>query len=251
MRVYTAQPLTAGARVTLESRPARHLLQVLRLKAGDALVLFNGDGYDYPGLLAVARRDVAEVTLASASGDDKPEPEPAPALAIELALGISKGERMDFALQKAVELGVSRLVPLFTGRGLVRLSGDRLARRQQHWEGVVISACEQSGRRRLPEVGGARGLTDWLGEASGPALLLDHRADRGLDQLAPPPEGRIALLVGAEGGLTPAEREAALAAGLTGARLGPRILRSETAPLAAIAAIQILWGDLRSGPLRD
>jgi len=243
-RAYTQQALEPGARVVLAQQPSRHLTQVLRLQVGDAVVLFNGDGRDYRGTLVAARRDAAEVTLDKVLAGDR---EPAPVLEIELALGISKGERMDFALQKAVELGVSTLVPLFTKRGVVRLSGERLARRQQHWEGVVISACEQSGRRRVPGVQRARTLNDWLSTAGGTALLLDHRADRGLDQLPPPTDGRVSLLIGAEGGLTPAERDATAAAGLIGVRLGPRILRTETAPLAAIAALQILWGDFRSG----
>ncbi len=247
VRLYTPQPLAPGARVALEAQPSRHLTQVLRLKAGDPLALFNGDGRDYTGTLVNARRDGAEVVLA---GTPVPEPEPVPLLEIELALGISKGERMDFALQKAVELGVSRLVPLFTQRGVVRLSGDRLARRQEHWRGVSIAACEQSGRRRLPDVLPARALEDWLGGIDGTALLLDHRADLGLDQMAPPADGRVALLIGAEGGLSPTERDAAVAAGLTGVRLGPRILRTETAPLAAMAALQVLWGDFRGLPLR-
>ena len=244
VRAYTAQPLEPGARVALEQQPSRHLTQVLRLQVGDAVVLFNGDGHDYSGILVAGRRDAAEVAL-----DVGPAgaPEPAPVLEIELALGISKGERMDFALQKAVELGVSTLTPLFTKRGVVRLSGERLARRQKHWQGVVIAACEQSGRRRVPGVQHARALNDWLSAARGTALLLDHRAEQGLDRIPPPTDGRVSLLIGAEGGLTPPEREAAAAAGLIGVRLGPRILRTETAPLAAIAAMQVLWGDFRSG----
>jgi 16S rRNA (uracil1498-N3)-methyltransferase len=246
-RFYTPQDLAPGARVTLEPQPSRHLTQVLRLQAGDAVVLFNGDGCDYQGILVSPRRDAVEVIL---DGSPPAAPEPDPVLDIELALGISKGERMDFALQKAVELGVSRLVPLFTQRGVVRLSGDRLARRQQHWLGVSIAACEQSGRRRLADVLPARSLEDWIGGFDGMGLLLDHRAALGPDQLAPPQDGRIRLLIGAEGGLSPTERDAAVAAGLTPVRLGPRILRTETAPLAAIAALQVLWGDLRSLPIR-
>jgi 16S rRNA (uracil1498-N3)-methyltransferase len=244
VRAFARQLLEPGARVRLGPQPSRHLTQVLRLQVGDAVVLFNGDGQDYHGTLVAARREAAEVDLDPTPPGD---PEPAPVLEIELALGVSKGERMDFALQKAVELGVSALVPLFTKRGVVRLSGERLARRQQHWEGVVISACEQSGRRRVPVVQRAQALNDWLSDARGTALLLDHRAEQGLDQLAAPAGGRVSLLIGAEGGLTRAERDAAAVAGLVGVRLGPRILRTETAPLAAIAALQILWGDFRIG----
>jgi 16S rRNA (uracil1498-N3)-methyltransferase len=172
------------------------------------------------------------------------EPEPPAPLAIHLGLGVSKGERMDFALQKAVELGVSSIAPLFTERSVVRLSGDRLGKREAHWRGVVIAACEQSGRRRLPALHPARSLETWLSQAHPFPLLLHHRGGLPLPSL-PPPGASLSLLIGPEGGLADGERSHAEHAGFASVRLGPRILRTETAPLAALAVVQALWGDLR------
>jgi 16S rRNA (uracil1498-N3)-methyltransferase len=215
---------------------------VLRLGAGDRLTLFNGDGYDYPARIETPARDGAQLSIGQPGELEPPMP-----LRITLALGVSKGERMDFALQKSVELGVCALQPLFTERSVVRLRDDRLHKRMQHWQGVVVAACEQSGRRRLPALAQPRRLSDWLEVASEPAtrLLLDHRSDHPLTALAAPSDDSVTLLVGPEGGLARAERDAAMARGFTGIRLGPRVMRTETAPLAAIAAIQALWGDFR------
>jgi 16S rRNA (uracil1498-N3)-methyltransferase len=220
-RVYVDLPLTAGARVVLPAAQSQHLTLVLRLVAGDQVILFNGDGRDYPAHLRDAHRTGAAV------GCEAPgEEEPVPALRIHLGLGVSKGERMDFALQKAVELGVCRVTPLFTRRSVVRL---------------------QSQRRRLPSLEHAAHLEDWLAQRHPGGILLDHRSLTPLPSL-PAPAGDLTLLVGPEGGLSEAERAAARAAGFTGVRLGPRILRTETAPLAAIATIQALWGDFGETP---
>ncbi len=236
-RVYVDLPLAAGARVTLPAAQSQHLTLVLRLAAGDPVTLFNGNGRDYDARLLDAHRTGTAVACGAAGNE-----EPIPALRIHLGLGISKGERMDFALQKAVELGVDRVTPLFTGRSLVRLDPGRLAKRQTHWGGVMIAACEQSGRRRLPSLEQAARLEDWLAQGHPGGIVLDHRSLTPLPGL-PAPGADLTLLVGPEGGLSTAERAAARAAGFTGVRLGPRVLRTETAPLAAIAAIQALWGD--------
>ncbi|HHH39346.1 MAG TPA: 16S rRNA (uracil(1498)-N(3))-methyltransferase [Sedimenticola sp.] len=240
-RVYTALPLRVDSEVRVEGAPARHLLQVLRLRPGAEVLLFNGDGRDYRGRLLTVERRAAEVAVLAAG-----EVEASPALAIRLGLGISRGERMDFAIQKAVELGVTEIIPLLTARCGVRLSPERLRKRQEHWQGVVVAACEQSGRRRLPSLHPATALAHSLEEppAPGVGILLDHRASASLARLPPPP-GRVWLLTGPEGGWTGAERAQLLSAGFRGAHLGPRVLRTETAPLAAIASIQALWGDFR------
>jgi 16S rRNA (uracil1498-N3)-methyltransferase len=243
-RVYADLPLAAGARVTLPAAQSQHLTLVLRLAAGDPVILFNGDGRDYDARLLDAHR-TGTAALCKAAGDE----EPVPALRIHLGLGISKGERMDFALQKAVELGVAGITPLFTARSVVRLDPERLAKRHAHWGGVMIAACEQSGRRRLPGLGQAARLEDWLTLGHPGGILLDHRSATPLPAL-PAPVGNLTLLVGPEGGLSAIERAAARAAGFTGVCLGPRILRTETAPLAAIAAIQALWGDFAEVPHR-
>jgi 16S rRNA (uracil1498-N3)-methyltransferase len=238
-RVHLDHPLEPGTELCLPDGPARHLIQVLRLTTGDHLICFNGDGRDRTARLVSGGRPGVVLAVGAAG-----EPEAIPALQIYLAIGISRGERMDFAIQKAVELGVAGISPLFTERSMVQLKGERLDRRQGHWQGVLISACEQSGRRRLPTLATARTLEEWLAQTPPGALLLDPRAPQSLTQLAPPGPA-MTLLVGPEGGLSPRERDLAARHGVNGIRLGPRILRTETAPLAAIAVIQALWGDFR------
>jgi 16S rRNA (uracil1498-N3)-methyltransferase len=239
-RVYIDAHLAPGETLILPDGPGRHLTQVLRLGPGAPLRVFNGDGRDYGARLASLARQ--QVTLAI---DSPGAAEPLPPLEIQLAIGVSKGERMDYTIQKSVELGVSRISPLFTGRSVVQLRGERLERRMEHWQGVLIGACEQSGRRRLPRLDGATAFSDWIATAPAGTLLLDAQAEQALTAL-PPPEDRVTLLVGPEGGLSPGERRQAQGRGFRPIRLGPRVLRTETAPLAAIAAIQALWGDFRA-----
>ena len=238
-RIFVASPLAEGVRVTLPPSPSRHLVQVLRLGAGDPLILFNGDGRDYTGRLLVPAKNAAQARI-----DHRGEIEPPGGLEIHLGIGVSRGERMDLVIQKAVELGATRISPLFTKRSLVRLDGPRLQKRQEHWRAVVVGACEQSGRRRIPELDAGSSLVRWLAEPHGCALLLDHRSGIALPTI-PAPARALSLLAGPEGGLTPDERTMAADAGFTAVRLGPRILRAETAPLAALAAAQALWGDFR------
>jgi len=238
-RVYVDAPLASGSEIALPPETAAHLTRVLRLRPDDAVVLFNGDGRDHAGRLLAARREDTRVLVGSAG-----EAEPEPLLRLHLAVGMSRGERMDFVIQKAVELGVASIRPLFTERSVVRLDAERLDRRREHWHGVLVAACEQSGRRRLPHLHPAQALADWLPTVAGTALLLDPQARRSLADL-PAPEGAATLLVGPEGGLSADERARAVSAGFVSVQLGPRILRTETAPLAALAAMQVLWGDLR------
>lgn len=242
IRLYSAQALAPGAAITLEERPARHAQQVLRLAPGAALTLFNGDGRDYTGRIVSARPGQVQVQIEAVGSEEPPPP-----LQIGLGLGVARAERMDFAVQKAVELGVAAITPLLCERTLVRLSGARLAKRQAHWQGVLIAACEQSGRRRLPTLAPVQALPDWLATRPPGGLLLDPQATRALAGL-PAPGPALTLLVGPEGGLSPGERAAARAAGFTGVWLGPRVLRAETAPLAAIAVVQACWGDWRGPP---
>lgn len=241
-RIYLDGPLRAGEQRLLGEAGARHVAAVLRLAPGDALTLFNGDGHDYTARLLRIARGETEVMV----GEPGPA-EPPSRLSIALGLGIAKGERMDFAIQKAVELGVAAIAPLWTGRSQVKLAGERAERRHRHWLGVVIAACEQSGRKRLPELVAPVALSAWLAAQPDNALRLqlDHRATTGLDAQAPPAQRRVCLLIGPEGGLTPEEKAMATRAGFLPLWLGPRVLRAETAPLAAIAAMQALWGDFR------
>jgi 16S rRNA (uracil1498-N3)-methyltransferase len=238
-RIYLDHPLDPDTQLRLPEGPARHLTQVLRLAAGAPLRLFNGDGCDRAAQVVAVTR--AGVTLAvGAAGEAEPD---AP-LRIQLALGISRGERMDYAIQKAVELGVAAVQPLFTERSMVQLKGERLTRRREHWQGILIGACEQSGRRRLPALAPALPLDEWLAVAPPGTLLLDPQAPQAMAQLAQPGPA-VTLLVGPEGGLSHRERDLAGRHRVAGVSLGPRILRAETAPLAAIAVLQALWGDLR------
>jgi 16S rRNA (uracil1498-N3)-methyltransferase len=240
-RLYTEQTLCADTPLLLEEGPSRHLCKVLRLRAPAPLRLFNGDGYEWRGQLMACAKGGAQVLV-----EQQSRFEPPPAMRLTLILGVSKGERMDFAIQKAVELGIDKIVPVFSKRSVVQLQGTRLARRHEHWRGAAISACEQSGRCRLPSIDAAGAFSAALAAANADLrLLLHHQGNHGLNTLRPPQQG-VDLLIGPEGGLAPQEVEEALAAGFIAIKLGPRILRTETAPLAALAAIQMLWGDYRS-----
>lgn len=238
-RFYCPIPLTPGQTARLTEAVSRHALKALRLRVGDGLVLFNGDGTECEAELIQGGREAqARVLVCREVSRESP-------LTVTLAQGISSGERMDYTLQKAVELGVTRIQPLTMRRTVVRLNADKRLRRRAHWQGVVMSACEQCGRARLPVVEDVLDFSDWLNQAtaeSGLRLLLDPAASTRLRDL-PPPTAPLILLAGPEGGLDPAEREEALERGFRPISLGPRILRTETAAVAALAAIQALWGD--------
>lgn len=222
----------------LEAGAAHHLVQVLRLKPGQQVILFNGDGHEFGASLVEIGKRSARLRLLQRS-----EAEPEPPLAIHLGLGLSRGERMDLAVQKSVELGVQAITPLFTEHCGVRLSSQRVDRRLSHWRGIAVSASEQSGRCRLPTLESPVLLSCWLAQSGTESgIMLDHRSSTSLDQI-PRPTGRVRLLAGPEGGLSEQERLLARNNGFSAARLGPRVLRTETAPLAAIAAVQMLWGD--------
>ena len=238
-RVFCDTTLANGAVVKLSSAAAHHVTRVLRLKPGDTLVLFNDTGKEYRGELHAASRRSPQVRVL-----DVGTPEPEPVLAIHLILGVSRGQRMDYALQKATELGVTEITPVITGRSVVRLQDDKREQRQAHWRHILIHACEQSGRCRLPVLHPVVNFLELPAVPGQAGVLLDPFSDKTLADLHPP-SGTLALLVGPEGGLTGQERHAVLDAGFTGIRLGPRILRTETAPLAAVAAAQVLWGDFR------
>jgi len=238
-RIYVPEDLRENSSVELGSEARRHLVQVLRLKSGDDVVLFDGSGRDFAARLREVGKQSCTAELLQIIRE-----EPRPELHLSLAVGISRGERMDFSIQKAVELGVSEIFPLFTERSMVQLKHGRLQKRLEHWNGVIRHACEQSGRSRLPSLHPAKKLADWLKDFHGNGVMLDHRADTPLVDLSAPKQ-KLTLLVGPEGGLSPTERRNAGTAGFRSARLGPRVLRTETAPIAALSVIQALWGDLR------
>lgn len=232
--------LASGAgRVDLPPDAAHHAAKVLRLQKGAEVVVFDGRGGEYPGVVVAAGKPAITVELGPRRERERESP-----LDIVLAQGISAGDKMDFTLQKAVELGISAIQPIACERSVVKLSGERADKRVRHWQQVVVAACEQCGRNRVPEVRPILGLDAWLSslEGTGQRLALAPEAALALRDL-PPPASRMVLLVGPEGGLSPGENRAAAAQGFTPVRLGPRVLRTETAALAALAAIQTLWGD--------
>lgn len=239
-RIYSSLPLSIGSSVVLDERALQHVVRVLRLRAGAELWLFDGRGTEYRAVLETVEKRSAEARILERMERNVESP-----LDIILGQGISRGERMDYALQKAVELGVSGIVPLFTERSAVHLSGERLEKRLRHWRGVVISACEQCGRNYTPGVDTPQSLAAFLGDChAGLAVLLDPRSHRPLKALPSPLGKRLILLIGPEGGLSEVEVKEAQQAGFIDVSLGPRVLRTETATVAALTALQLLWGDL-------
>ncbi|ANB18737.1 16S rRNA (uracil(1498)-N(3))-methyltransferase [Dokdonella koreensis] len=239
-RVYVAATLVSGREIDLPVQAGEHLIRVLRLDRGHPLVLFNGDGAEYAGeIVSLAKRSVT-----ARIGDSRPLADRESPLQLVLAQGIARGEKMDWILQKATELGVGRIVPLITERTEVRLDAERAERRLAHWQAVLAGACEQSGRNRLPLLDAPVKLAHWaaaLGAEAGRRLALDpDGAVRPADLTA---LSAATVVVGPEGGLSDQDLATLGQAGFEGLRLGPRILRTETAGLAAIAALQALHGD--------
>lgn len=239
-RVHVATALAAGALVEVRGAAATHVTRVLRLRPGDALTLFNGDGSDYHGRIQAPGRNsvMVEVQGVAAARAESP-------LVITLVQGIARGDRMDLVVQKATELGVAAIQPVLTARSVVRLDAAGREKRLEHWRGVVIAACEQCGRARLPAIAALLPLPDWLARPAGSALRLQLDPESG-EPLAGAARGAdaIELLVGPEGGLEDGERALARRCGYRSARLGPRVLRSETAAIAALAVVQAAAGDL-------
>jgi 16S rRNA (uracil1498-N3)-methyltransferase len=238
-RFYCPTILAPGAIVSLPANAAIHASKALRLKAGDAAILFNGDGHDYVCELLACQKNTVSAKIKAIRHNDSESP-----LRITLAQAISSGDRMDFTLQKAVELGVTAIQPLASQRSIVKLTPERVEKRREHWQNVVVSACEQSGRAIVPAVAAPQSLAAWLADVDrySVRLTMSPLAEKALRDL-PPPSGEVCLLVGCEGGLT--ENEIAMASNkdFQAIKLGKRILRTETAPLAALAAMQVLWGD--------
>jgi len=238
-RFHVPQPLAENTRLVLPEAAAHHAVRVLRLRAGDAVTLFNGLGGEWAARIAAIGKHEVEAEVIRHDPVERESP-----LIVTLVQALSSGERMDLAIQKAVELGVARIVPVESERCVVRLRGERARRRVAHWQAVVIGACEQCGRNRVPEVAALRPLETWLAAADGPATrwLLSPAAPVALRTL-PAPDRPVEILVGPEGGLTETETVIAQRIGYTPVRLGPRVLRTETAAPALLAALQALWGD--------
>ena len=236
-RVFVDIPLSTGAVIALPEDAANHLVRVLRLQPGDGCVLFNGDGGDYAAHILAANKRGVEAAVGARREIDNESP-----LRIALVQGIARGEKMDWILQKATELGVASVLPVQSDRSEVKLDGERALKRLAHWRSVVVSACEQSGRARVPDVAAAQPLTA-LTLASPHRFLLDPEANDTIATMASI-AGDCVLAVGPEGGWSDRDRTTLRAAGFIGLRLGPRVLRTETAGIAAIAALQARFGDL-------
>ena len=237
-RFYCASLVPANSPMQLPDEVFRHAVQVLRMKPGALLNLFDGQGLEYQAQLEQVDKRQATVSLQQQIHTDNESP-----LDILLMQGISRGERMDYAIQKAVELGVKRIMPVVTERCNVQLSGDRAEKRINHWQGVIISACEQSGRSYLPELLPITSIDAALEKVNDACkLVLDPEAIKSFSSVKKAQQ--IALLIGPEGGLSETEVKRANDAGFTGITLGPRILRTETASAAALAMVQAGWGDI-------
>jgi 16S rRNA (uracil1498-N3)-methyltransferase len=238
-RLYTALPLVQGDIIDLDDDSGHYLRTVLRLKKADELILFNGDGGEYLARVEEVGRKAVAVAIGARQERSVESP-----LQVNLGLGIARGDRMDWSVQKAVELGVNRITPLMTERCVVQFKGEKKPQRLLHWQKIVQHAAEQSGRTVVPALTEIAPLASWVVQQQGLRVFLDPYAQTSLAQLQPEAM-QVTLLTGPEGGFSTQERELAQAAGFIPVRLGSRILRTETASLTALAAVQMLWGDFK------
>jgi len=240
LRFFTDSPLAMNADIQLSESAAAHATRALRLNVGDNAIVFNGDGYDYACTLTTVKKNTVTATVTGANAINNESP-----LNITLLQGISSGDRMDFTIQKAVELGVKNIQPINSQRSVVKLTQERAEKRIEHWQNVAISACEQSGRAFVPKVLPPLSLENWLSQNpydNTLRILLNPVGAKHLAEIQKP-ESVIELLIGAEGGLSQAEIDLATSHNFQSIVLGPRILRTETAALTAISVMQSLWGD--------
>jgi 16S rRNA (uracil1498-N3)-methyltransferase len=239
--VHCDAPLAEGTEIALPAAASTHVTRVLRLRVGAQLAVFDGRGREHRAEIAAMAGGAVRVRLL-----EPIEGRPESPLAVTLIQGVSRGERMDWTLQKATELGVRAIAPVLAARSVVRLDARQAEAKLRHWQQIAVAACEQSGRSVLPDVRAPEPLRDWLERPAAAALrlVLDPDADTELAAL-PPPGGAVELLIGPEGGFDKEERAAARRAAFLAARLGPRVLRTETAGVVALAVLQSRWGDLR------
>lgn len=242
-RFFQPSSLSAETEIDLDDNAVQHIARALRMREGEAIELFCGDGYRYPAtLVSVEKRKVrARIDAQIPSASESP-------LKISIGQSISRGERMDYAVQKATETGMFEMTPLLSERCEVKLNAERQQKRQRHWQQIAISACEQSGRCAVPEINEISSLQDWCSNVEADLkLVLHHHTEAPLAALDFTPSS-VALLIGPEGGLTESEVEQALAAGFKPLALGPRVMRTETAPVAAQSILHYLWGDMAAQP---
>ncbi len=237
-RVYFPDSITVGETIELPVDAARHLVTVLKQSAGARLVLFNGDGHSYYATITEASKRNVVVKIENSELDDRESP-----LNLHLVQGISRGDKMDLTLQKAVELGVTEITPILTERCGVKLPADRMEKKLEHWRKVIISACEQCGRNRIPKLNAPAKLSAWLNTMSDEVttLILNPHNGQSLRDLSP--AQNFQLIIGPEGGLSDSEVEQFEAKGAVNIQLGPRVLRTETAGLVIVSVLQGLFGD--------
>jgi 16S rRNA (uracil1498-N3)-methyltransferase len=240
-RVYLEDDLTPGSVLELPPQTTSHLVQVLRARSGDELILFNGDGREFSAAIQAMRGSRVSVAVGEARTVDRESP-----FAITLVQCIPRGDRMDFIVQKATELGVARIVPVLSQRSVVRLDKAQAQSKAAHWRAVAVSACEQCGRNRIPGVEPPQPLLNYLGSAagSGPKLVFEPDSAASALPAAPAPGGAVEIAIGPEGGFAADELEAFRVAGYTQVGLGPRVLRAETAAIAAVVWLQARCGDM-------
>lgn len=240
-RLHLDAALDPGTQIDLPAQAAAHAVRVLRLQPGDAVTLFNGDGNDYPARLTIATARQVSARIDSRSAANRESP-----LRITLVQALARGEKMDWIVQKAVELGVAAIVPIVTERSEVKLDGPRAAKRLEHWRAIMAAACEQSGRAVVPLIESPQPLGPWLATLAhdDATRLVVHPGDGARTQALQQSARPVMLAIGPEGGFGGRDLTALRAAGFRALSLGPRILRTETAGLAAIAALQAIHGDL-------
>lgn len=239
-RIYLDAPLEPGSEVTLKGSAASHVTRVLRLRVSDPLTLFNGSGGEFAGTILSSKGGTVSVAVGQPQDPARESP-----LRTVLAQGVSRGERMDLTVQKATELGVSQILPVLAERSVVRLDAQQTARKLAHWRKIAIAACEQCGRNIVPEIAAPVSLKEMLRTDLKAAtnLLLSPQATLRIAEL-PRPTNAVTVLIGPEGGLTDEEQESVRAAGFLAVRLGPRVLRTETAALAVLTLLQRQFGDI-------
>jgi 16S rRNA (uracil1498-N3)-methyltransferase len=238
-RIHCDQRLGPGAQFSLAAEAAQHVAKALRLKTGDAIVVFDGSGGEYDATLTRIDKDRVDVKVGAWRDADVDPP-----IRLGIAQGLPEADKMDWIIQKSVELGAAWIQPIVCDRSVVRIAGERAVRRESHWKRVAIAACEQSGRNRIPEVRPTLGFMSWIAVAADvPRWVLTPGATSIASK--PNPGPALELLIGPEGGLSEREQELALSQGAEPVALGPRVLRAETAPMAALAAVNALWGDFR------
>lgn len=242
-RFYLDQPLAGMTQLTVSGSTAHYLTRVLRLRVGADLVVFDGRGGQYAAIVSEVSRDSVRINLGTFS-----DPQRESSLRLTLAQGVARGERMDQVLQKSTELGIHTVAPLMTEHTVVRLDRDRSAKRHDHWQKIIISACEQCGRNTLPVLQPVQTLDTWLTSRTedGLRILLQPDVTMSLQDVdGQADDAAITILIGPEGGLSPQEQQLAIANGFVPLSLGPRILRTETASLAVLSILQSRWGDVR------